>query len=238
MENEGGEHNRQNTQENISLAFKKYGDLKVVNNDPINRRGHRYWLCRCQCGSTEYIDEQLLTSGKRVCCINCIRYRSGKRRRRRINDTAGRRFGRLIAIEPSAQRERNGNVKWLCKCDCGNFTVVGIQELKHGKTLSCGCLRSYLRQIYFNQNPAMAAYIGNTANFVNEDGVYISSINIGKRNRSGVIGVSYDKKAQRWIARLRFNGKYVLNKACTSKKEAIRLRHEAERKYLHLDQSD
>lgn len=54
-------------------------------------------------------------------------------------DLTGQRFGRLLVIERNASN--CGYVTWLCKCDCGNEKVVSGQELRKGKTQSCGCLR-------------------------------------------------------------------------------------------------
>lgn len=58
-------------------------------------------------------------------------------------DLTGQRFGRLVVVERAENRiERNGNmvVQWLCKCDCGNYTVVRRADLTNGRTRSCGCL--------------------------------------------------------------------------------------------------
>lgn len=54
-------------------------------------------------------------------------------------DLTGQRFERLVAIKP-VETNAEGNVMWLCKCDCGNETVVNSQKLKSGHTRSCGCL--------------------------------------------------------------------------------------------------
>lgn len=51
----------------------------------------------------------------------------------------GHQFGRLTAIEPT--RTSSGTYAWLCRCDCGNETVVQIDRLTVGTTKSCGCLR-------------------------------------------------------------------------------------------------
>lgn len=47
----------------------------------------------------------------------------------------GRRFGRLtvIGIEPGR--------KALCRCDCGNKTMVHRSNLGRSNTRSCGCIR-------------------------------------------------------------------------------------------------
>lgn len=52
-------------------------------------------------------------------------------------DVTNKRFGKLIAIEPTDKRKRNAIV-WKCICDCGEYTEVATVDLK--KTKSCGCL--------------------------------------------------------------------------------------------------
>ena len=53
-------------------------------------------------------------------------------------DLTGKRFGKLVAIK----RVENVNTRsaWLCKCDCGNDTIVLESNLQQGLTRSCGCL--------------------------------------------------------------------------------------------------
>jgi hypothetical protein len=57
---------------------------------------------------------------------------------RKIKDLTGQKFGRLTAIEFRGTN-KSGNALWLCKCDCGNETVVRGSSLKSGHTKSCGC---------------------------------------------------------------------------------------------------
>ena len=60
------------------------------------------------------------------------------------------RFGKLTTIQPTDERDGAGRVKWLCKCDCGNLTVVASSLLKNGSTQSCGCMRKEsIRKINF-----------------------------------------------------------------------------------------
>ena len=54
-------------------------------------------------------------------------------------DLTGQRFGRLIAIE-RVGTDKHRNAVWLCQCDCGNTTTVACNELRRGRTNSCGCL--------------------------------------------------------------------------------------------------
>lgn len=52
-------------------------------------------------------------------------------------DLEGKKLGRLFVIE-TASSDRNG-IKWLCKCDCGNYTIALSRSLAKGTTTSCGC---------------------------------------------------------------------------------------------------
>ena len=63
-------------------------------------------------------------------------------------DIAGKRFGRLTAIEKAEDyRYPNGEhaEKWRCVCDCGNTVVVFRKCLLSGNTASCGCTRGEKR---------------------------------------------------------------------------------------------
>lgn len=56
---------------------------------------------------------------------------------------AGRRYGRLMAIERTGSR--NGHALWLCECDCGNRIETTVDRLTSGHTRSCGCLANEIR---------------------------------------------------------------------------------------------
>jgi len=57
-----------------------------------------------------------------------------------VKDINGQRFGRLVAIRPTAERKYE-KVVWECKCDCGNTAFVTSSCLLRGKTTSCGCIQ-------------------------------------------------------------------------------------------------
>ena len=60
-------------------------------------------------------------------------------------DITGQRFGKLVALKLIPKEERTWKNKeraWLCKCDCGNLTIVRQRNLLGSRvTKSCGCLR-------------------------------------------------------------------------------------------------
>ena len=57
-----------------------------------------------------------------------------------FKDLSNQKFGCLIPLSV----DKNKNYKkthWICKCDCGNITIVSTCDLTSGHTKSCGCLK-------------------------------------------------------------------------------------------------
>lgn len=57
-------------------------------------------------------------------------------------DLAGVRMGNLVAIRPAGYSDKNKNVMWVCRCDCGNEITVRAWHYLHGGMYSCGCSRA------------------------------------------------------------------------------------------------
>jgi hypothetical protein len=53
----------------------------------------------------------------------------------RYKDITGQKFGDLTALYYA------GNLKWTCKCICGNIKDIRGAALRRGTTKSCGCRR-------------------------------------------------------------------------------------------------
>lgn len=54
----------------------------------------------------------------------------------------GKKFGKLKVIAEYSEKKRRYCV---CRCDCGNKSIVLAQSLKNGHTKSCGCLLEEFR---------------------------------------------------------------------------------------------
>lgn len=52
----------------------------------------------------------------------------------------GQRFGRWTVLDKT-EKTQKGERKWLCRCRCGTERYVLERSLRHGGSLSCGCLR-------------------------------------------------------------------------------------------------
>lgn len=103
-----------------------FGRLTVIAKAP-SRNGRSYWLCRCECGNEVIVRGTSLTSGNTKSC-GCLHH----------PDLTGKRFGRLTVLRKTSSGH---STMWLCRCDCGNETVVSTHSLVSGNTKSCGCQR-------------------------------------------------------------------------------------------------
>ncbi len=163
------------------------------------------WKCRCSCGREEVISERRLLSGVSTSC-GC--------RKSRIKDLKDLRFGRLTVIEPLIERDIDGSVRWLCRCDCGKYTSVSSNKLRTRHTQSCGC----------KQN---SKDLKDAKTFI--DGTCVEIILSEKKpanNTSGFKGVC--KKRNKWqayinYAKNRINlGTYdTIEEACQARQEAL-----------------
>jgi hypothetical protein len=51
---------------------------------------------------------------------------------------SGLRFESISVIKPDGKK-LSGDIKWLCKCDCGNECYSTSSDLRRGHKTSCGC---------------------------------------------------------------------------------------------------
>ena len=68
-------------------------------------------------------------------------------------DLTGQRFGKLSVLRPA--ENINGRTAWVCRCDCGQETVVRTIHLRCGRIKTCG------HQINVGNHPWLAFVDGN-----------------------------------------------------------------------------
>lgn len=71
--------------------------------------------------------------------IRLVFSNEGKDMNARMEDISGRTFGRWTAL--SFAGRRSGSQIWECQCQCGTIREVAMNNLKSGKSRSCGCLQ-------------------------------------------------------------------------------------------------
>lgn len=55
-------------------------------------------------------------------------------------DVTGQRFGKLVALHPTEKRSGT-SIVWECQCDCGNLAFMNLNNLRRGRSTSCGCFK-------------------------------------------------------------------------------------------------
>lgn len=130
-------------------------------------------------------------------------------------DLTGQRFGKLTVLGPA---ENIGTrTAWLCRCDCGQETIVPTRRLRAGRRTSCGC----------EGLPSEAGRASLT--FV--DGTCVEMIRAGTvrcNNTSGVPGVEWWSRKGRWRATICFKGTRHYLGSYTRFEDAVQARKRAE----------
>lgn len=55
-------------------------------------------------------------------------------------------------MQGPSHKDKRGEWKWLCKCECGNETIVYGSHLRNGDTLSCGCIMKNTKRTHSQSN--------------------------------------------------------------------------------------
>ena len=124
----------------IDLTGKTFGRLTVIKRARNNKDGRTMWLCKCECGNERVVLGKCLRNGHTQSC-GCLNKEIVSKRS--LIDRVGERFGKLTVVKRADDYiAPNGSqhVRWLCRCECGNETIVDVCQLVGGKTVSCGCV--------------------------------------------------------------------------------------------------
>lgn len=115
----------------LDLRGKKFNHLTPIYRS-IDKRNRTGWVCLCDCGRYIFYNTDKLMSGEATTCGPTCPFKKQK-----THELAGKRFGRLVVIERAGHSD-DGHATWLCKCDCGNETIVEGRYLEHNRIKSCG----------------------------------------------------------------------------------------------------
>ena len=115
------------------LTGERFGKLVVIEKME-DKEGYTQFLCQCDCGNQKIVSGSCLKYGITKSCSCLHKEIAGKSK---YENLIGQRFGKLVVIGIAESRYAKNH--WLCRCDCGNETVVSTTGLKSGHTQSCGC---------------------------------------------------------------------------------------------------
>lgn len=182
----------------LDITGQRWGRLVAIRHVGYTTTEHSgkrqaVWLWQCDCGNTKEIPAtQVKHGGTRSCGCKAIEHITAFRKQ----DITGERFGRLIAICPTDERDANGSVIWKMQCDCGNITYKTINALKSGRVLSCGCLYADTRKETIKARRDLIESTSLSS--------LILSKKLNKRNKSGFTGVWFNRRTEKWEAIINF----------------------------------
>lgn len=191
------------------LTGRVFGNLTVLRRIQ-NQNGRTCWVCKCSCGNEKNVSAKDLKAGKVKSC-GCAHQGHWK-------NLTGKRFGRLILLYPTEERDLKGSVVWHCRCDCGNEVDYSEAQLMHGNYKSCGCLKQENQQKIYQ-----------TLHMV--DGTCIEMLEKRKSrrdNKSGFRGVTKIKSG-RYRATIGFRGERYHLGCYPTFEEAVSARLNAEK---------
>lgn len=126
----------------LDLTNQHFGRLVALyKTDKRDSSGSIFWHCKCDCGGSKDVRSSELKRGSVTSCGCKTRERATQFCLKRKIDLTGRRFGKLVVLEDSGERNHEA-IMWLCKCDCGTIKKVNGTALKSEKIVSCGCIKS------------------------------------------------------------------------------------------------
>jgi hypothetical protein len=136
----------------IDITGGRFGKLVAIKPTDERYRAYVKWLCKCDCGNESKVVISELLKGRTNSCGCLQKEKAVKLGRSCALDVTGERFGRLLAIKPTSERD-GSSIKWLFKCDCGNEKIISVKAAKNGTAKSCGCLSKELNinKISFSQ---------------------------------------------------------------------------------------
>lgn len=126
----------------IDITNQKFGRLTVLYR--VQNIQPTMWHCKCDCGNECDVRGTYLRNGHTTSCGCIKKEKCQKMGKNNIHDLTGQKFGYLTVLERTNNKTKT-NIRWKCKCECGNITEVTGADLVCGKTKSCGCQR-YNRQ--------------------------------------------------------------------------------------------
>ena len=185
------------------ITGQRFGMLTAGSLVGRNKNGQTLWLCRCDCGGEVVTTYGQLRAGYRKSC-GCLS-------RPPLKKWIGRKFGDLTVIAYDGRR--NGKHYWKCLCSCGNTIAVCQSNLKGGHTTSCGCKADIKNNIHFVDGTCVEQ---------------IRSRRVSRSNTSGIRGVYYSPREDRWKAQITFKGKTKYLGSYRNIEDAAKARYAAE----------
>ena len=106
-----------------------FGELIVLEKTDQRKNDSVVWKCQCSCGNVVEWSANRLQNTKYPHC-GCKK------------SLIGETFGKLTVIKKVEKITATRSQYWLCRCECGGYTILSTGDLRSGKVIGCGCSKS------------------------------------------------------------------------------------------------
>lgn len=182
------------------LWGKKFGKLIVIKLLPEGK-----CRCVCECGSETDILRGNLTSGHTKSC-GCLQ-----------GGVVGKKIGKFY-VDSEVRKNY-----YKCICECGNVEIRSYKSLTNKGEHKCkSCTAEAVRLGRKKSEIINADYV---------NGTQISHIGkMTSANKSGVVGVNWDKSKNKWQATIRYQGRKIYLGHYEKFDDAVKARQRGEEK--------
>lgn len=111
----------------INITGKKFGKWTVIK-ESNKKYSQVLWVCKCDCGTIKDVVGTGLRNGRSTSC-GCTM--------EEYSNIKGKKFGKWTVIKKSKEIKYNGKLQWVCRCECGNISLISGSILRYGRSKSC-----------------------------------------------------------------------------------------------------
>lgn len=222
----------------IDLTGKRFGRLTVLHRVENTKAGQSQWMCKCDCGTQLVVAGQSLRNGRSKSC-GCKRAETAKKRLKKFNEY--RLNGNVVYVKLS-----NTDREMIVDEDVWNAGAKDfcwyLTRAGYAATQIPGQRSNTLFHVYaFPDCPdgLVRDHIdGNKLNNVRENMRFITQQNnvrnrtLRSKNKSGRIGVVWSKRDNKWMAKIKTDGKEIHLGSFAKLEDAVKAREDAEEKYF------
>lgn len=149
------------------LTGQQFGQWTVLYRDTdwdkIRKNYSVKWICQCSCGTIRSVQANNLLNNSTQSCgceknkkfTEMVKDWNAKKKEEDIfcikEDLTGKIFSNITVLELDIEKSKeyreqhgkNSKIFWKCQCSCGTIFSPTGNDLKSGKTTSCGCNRKF-----------------------------------------------------------------------------------------------
>lgn len=205
------------------LTGKKFGNLTVISFNSKNNKRYK-WNCKCDCGNNTITDRSDLISGKSTSC-GCRRLINTKKSNTKHGQSKTRIYKIWLNMKKRCIDEKSINYEYY-----GGKGITLCERWMDYENFYNDMKLNYEDSLTLDRIDNSKGYNVENCRWVSMS-VQQFNKSISSRNKSGHVGVYFDKKSGKWRATIGFNKEQINLGMFDDLDCAVKARKEAEVNY-------